>query len=779
MSAEHLEDLIAEFVERCESGELLDPEQFASQHPEAGPQLLRALRGLHETESLFPSADNQLPSRIGPFAVLGELGRGGMGRVLQVEHRDRPGQPLALKLLTAASLLNPRAVERLRREGQVLQRLTHPGVVRVGEIGVIESTPFIAMELLSGRSLAQTVAAARSRETVADTRVPLADRLQLAGEGSGPVRAARIVAELARAVAAAHREGLLHRDIKPGNVILRDSGHPVLIDFGLAGGDTGPTLTRTGDLLGTPHYMSPEQARGQSVDVRTDVYGLGTVLYELLTLRPPHPGDDPVVVLESVRSRPVRRVRRIDPEIPRELETIVLRTMAYARERRYPDAEALARDLEAFLDRRRIHASRPGPVERAADLLRFRRRELVTAAMVVLVGAILVLAMRRSSADLAARIRDAETHAAVAWAAGDMTELSAAASRIRELAPDEPAGEVWRAIAAGEDPGGVEDAALEALAAGSRALRDGDERDAIDHLRRAAALAPGSPLPVVMLGMAARAAESYDIAEEELAAAARMLPRSPDVHRELAQVYVARTRFRDAETSLESAVELSPDDPTLWYELGQVRYSVEFQLPEYERDFSDGVSASGRAIELLGDRASDSQLLGHARLLDMTGNYRGAQEIYRRILAENPDSANTHYRLAYSLDSAHEALAAMREYQRVLELRPNDPTALMSLSFFYSGARRWEGCQECIEFFEANPRFQDLEKAAEYALRALRYGRGRLQERLDVLVQVAKRTSSHAAFARQLARLRDDAYDDGDEARAARLSKALWELQQR
>ena len=148
VNRERLEELVAEFIERSERGEVLDTETFASQYPDAGPDLLNALRQLQETESLFPDSAGDMPTTIGPFLVLGEIGRAGMGPVLHVEHERRPGEPLALKLLTTASW-NPRAVERLRREGQVLQRLTHPGVVRVTEVGVVDNTPFRA-----GRGLA-------------------------------------------------------------------------------------------------------------------------------------------------------------------------------------------------------------------------------------------------------------------------------------------------------------------------------------------------------------------------------------------------------------------------------------------------------------------------------------------------------------------------------------------------------------------------------------------------------------------------------------------------
>ena len=223
--AARFEERLGEFVERRERGEALAAEDFAREKGGSG-ELLAALRALAATEALFPSGPLDLPARIGPYRVQGEIGRGGMGRVLAVVDPARPDAPLALKLLHVSLGAEPRALERFRREGQALERLQHPWIVRVHAAGVLDGRPYLAMEHVEGESLAAHVAEARARVAAG---TPAREALRLPGEGTPLERAVRLVARIARAMEAAHREGVLHRDLNPRNVLVRAGGEPTLI----------------------------------------------------------------------------------------------------------------------------------------------------------------------------------------------------------------------------------------------------------------------------------------------------------------------------------------------------------------------------------------------------------------------------------------------------------------------------------------------------------------------------------------------------------------------
>lgn len=279
------------------------------------------------------------PARIGPYEVVRLLGQGGMSRVYAV--RDpRLDRPLALKLLLPSRLSGGTGRDRFWREARALARVRHRGVVRIHEVGELAEGPFILEELVEGTRLDQLVACE-----------PLDAR-----------QAARIVRELADAVSAIHAAGLLHRDLKPQNAILRPDGLPVLLDFGLAHEAQGEALTRTGQMMGTPSYMSPEQARGvkgEDLDGRTDVYGLGAVLYELLAGHPPFSGSSLPELLGALMGHGPVWPGSEGRDVPPELAAILRRAMARNPADRHPGAAALRDDLDRFLAGARATPVRP------------------------------------------------------------------------------------------------------------------------------------------------------------------------------------------------------------------------------------------------------------------------------------------------------------------------------------------------------------------------------------------------------------------------------------
>jgi serine/threonine protein kinase/predicted Zn-dependent protease len=256
------------------------------------------------------------------YQVLEELGRGGMGAVYRA-HDPALGRDVALKVMLTAALGDGEALARFAREGLTLGRLRHPGLVRLHQVGVSAGRAFLVMDLLPGGSLQ-----ARLRQGP----LPVAE-------------AAALVAKVAQAIEAAHEAGVLHRDLKPDNVMFDERGEPVVTDFGLAGlTAVDERLTKTGDLLGTPAYMAPEQAEGarSKIGPACDVYALGALLHACLTGHPPHAGRSVVEVLHSVLTRPPPAPSSVVPEVTPALDAVCLRCMARAPEDRYGSAAEVA-----------------------------------------------------------------------------------------------------------------------------------------------------------------------------------------------------------------------------------------------------------------------------------------------------------------------------------------------------------------------------------------------------------------------------------------------------
>ncbi|QEH38725.1 Serine/threonine-protein kinase PrkC [Aquisphaera giovannonii] len=442
-----LDPSLAELVERItrglEAGEDVDLDGLAASDPALAPMLLELLPALRTLARLGASRMQPLGSRavavgplglerLGEFRIVREIGRGGMGVVYEAL-QESLGRRVALKVLGHAASSGERALQRFRTEARAAARLQHPNIVPVYLVGAEGGVPYYAMQLIDGRSLADLLAGLRRLEGPAAAREadrggdPIADSLAACllsgrfgtagdtpapagppsggggGAGSRPAgyhrEVARIGLQAAGALEYAHGQGIIHRDVKPGNLLLDSRGDVWIGDFGLARVQGGDGLTLTGEFVGTLRYMSPEQVAREAgpVDRRTDVYSLGVTLYELLARRPAFVGADPQRILRAIAEEEPPPLRSLDPAIPAELATVVAKAMAREPGARYATARALADDLGRFLGGRPVLARPARPWGRA--LARARRGPSRAASVLVLATVVALLALRPDRRD--------------------------------------------------------------------------------------------------------------------------------------------------------------------------------------------------------------------------------------------------------------------------------------------------------------------------------------------------------------------------------------------
>ncbi len=493
--------------------------QGLGSHTQASPEM--GLRRGSAGAIARDSAELTSGSRLGDFEILDELGRGGMGIVYRARQTSL-NRDVALKILPGAAWRGGSAVIRFRREAQAAARLNHANVVPIYAQGEHEGSYYYAMKLIDGVTLDTAL---RTRPELLSSNFAFPSTFpalrsdygrgagSAVGVGDAPGSAdvtsdagpivrtgadfqhlASLMAGVAEGLAHAHESGVIHRDIKPRNLILGEGGRLYIADFGLAHVSSDPHLTVTGEIMGTPAYLSPEQVRGDvgAIDHRTDIYSLGVTLYELLTKRRPFGGETREQLLHAICSAQPCPPRKVDPRIPVDLITICQRAMERESARRYPTARALAEDLHRFAEGRPILSRRVSLMEKAVKWV--RRHKALTVASVAIATALALSAgwavsttaeNRRQGNALLRSTYDGLVHTDY-----DRTsEAKAALAQAEALGADDPISELVSAIVS---------------------IRRSDGEEAIDRLTRILESDPENTEAAYMLAWAQRRSERDD-----------------------------------------------------------------------------------------------------------------------------------------------------------------------------------------------------------------------------------------------------------------------------
>ncbi|MCE9584846.1 MAG: protein kinase [Planctomycetes bacterium] len=597
---------------------------------------------------------------VGKFTLLRELGRGGMG-VVYLAHDNDLGRDVALKMLLSAET-SPVEMERFRREARAAAKLRHPNIVPVYETGTESGKAYFAMEFVKGRSLERGLKEAPLR------------------------RRAEIVRDVARALEFAHGLGVVHRDIKPANIMLAEDGRPVVMDFGLAKhmGDAR-NLTQAGTIMGTPNYMSPEQATGDpgAIDGRSDVFALGAVLYFLITDKPPFERVDSVqTVLAVLHDAPVLP-RKILHDVPRDLETICLKALAKKPEKRFQSAEEMAADLDRYLAGTAIAARPPGSGERAIAWAA-RHPAKLAAGAVAAVGLAAVIGVWASGAsERSGRDRQAAEaaekkkleDAAIARKSGaadfvrvGREQLDVAEKCMMTGRADDLRASLARAIEAFGKALAADDACAEAFAGRGRALRLRGETDAaIKDLARAGQLAPKLAEAPYELGLARLDLfiEAKNAAQAEPSSGGQPSPAAR----------LARDRQLAAAEDLSRAASLPPSPGREWMPI-HAHAAIAFlagKLADARADLDQVITKSPFRDDALALRA-------YILLLGAPPDTKGAIEDLDRAIQANALSVSHRNLRGVAKGLAGDTKGALADFDAAIDLDPHFVPALLNRS---------------------------------------------------------------------------------------------------
>jgi tetratricopeptide (TPR) repeat protein len=571
--------------------------------------------------------------RLGDFEILREIGRGGMGIVYEAQQLSLH-RPVALKVLPPGLGLSDSGVERFEREALAAARLHHTNIVPVYAVGQEAGCHYYAMELIEGHPLNRILEDLRgghSNELLSETLtagLASGERAAVSGGRSGPASqtetsaggrewfdtVARLVAEVADGLGYAHSQGVIHRDIKPGNLLLSRQGRLCVTDFGLARVTQEPGMTVSGSFLGTPAYMSPEQiaAGRMKLDHRTDIYSLGAVLYEMLTLARPFPGESREEVVARIMTKEAAPPRRLNHRIPVDLETICLKALEKDPDRRYQTGAAMAGDLQRYLQRGLITARRAGALRRTG---KFLRRHPVAAVTVIAAGLIVAVG-------------------AVAWRAMGLR---------------------------------AEEEARRALSDARFVVSQGSYRDALPKLNAALATDPDLVEAHLLRARVLIALAHFNEAAAEGEALLRKNPDDWAGHLILAASArggggAQRTRFGVSIEEHVKAVEaLAPETAEAYY----LRSLVADRA-------TDALPLLNRALEL--DPGHAEALLARIQRFDEVHDYKAALADCDRLIAVRPRSARGRQLRAMVLYNTQKDVAgSLSEATKAIELDPLDP----------------------------------------------------------------------------------------------------------
>lgn len=761
-----IDNALQQFIDAQLDGRKPNIDDFVKEHPGLEEQLRQRIQNLQEIDSLFANlmqsdesdsgdvtgTDNLIGQKLGDFEILSLIGTGGMGAVF-LARQVSLDREVALKVISDISGARGKTLERFKREAKVLAKISHPNIVPIYEVGQEGPYSYFAMEYVKGTSLDRILSAIRISPSDAKASQIMQECLQgrAGGIANTPkgnhrekgaeidadyiVNMSRIIISIASALDYAHNKGILHRDVKPSNILIDADGTPKLVDFGLARAETQQTITVTGEFFGTPSYVSPEQIRKpETVDCRSDVYSLAATYYECLTLHPPFEGDTVNETLTRVISREAVSPKKYCPRLSTDLNTVILHALEKSSEDRYQSAADFSADIQNVLDFRPITAKRPSITRRAYKTLRRNPLKIAVVGisiLLIVLGYVVSSYVQERKISAAGRLysdgvleaakndysqalkcfkealmNDPAHAQATLFAASCCQNLNDHEQAIRlykQALENDPnctrayqgLGDTYRELGQHEQAIKFYKQSIvikpsNLAAHGNLAMAyevQGNYSEAIRSYEQAIVVDPCNAGILLRLAGCYYRSKDYKQTEETCRELLALKPHNPVVHGMLASALAGLGALDDAAASYERATGIDPNFTMIHFTMG-----VHFQLANRHQE---AIEPYRRALQ--NDPNNSDYELALATAYQASESYQNAIEAYRDYLHVKPSDAATYRKLGYCLIQTNHHDEAIEAYKQAIEIDPNNAVGYSSIAWCYWNQGESESAIESAE----------------------------------------------------------------------------------
>ena len=748
-----VEQAVQRFVDAQLQGQQPNIAEFVKQYPGFESQIRRRIQRLQEIDGLFTclmEADTSdfgdeitecslIGKRLGDFEILSLIGTGGMGAVF-LARQVSLDREVALKVISDISGARAKSLERFKREAKVLAKISHPNIVPIYEVGQQGPYSYFAMEYVKGVSLDNILSSIRNAKPdekasdvmhgCLDAQVSIYNSGHHKESSSGAeidtdyiVRISRIIIGIASALDYAHKKGILHRDVKPSNILIDTEGTAKLVDFGLAKDETQQTITITGEFFGTPSYVSPEQIRKpDTVDCRSDVFSLAATYYECLTLHPPFGGDTVNETLTQVISIEAVPPKKYSPRLSTDFNTVLLHALEKLPEDRYQTAADFAADIENVLEFKPITAKRPSLTQRTYKTL--RRNPLKVAAtfafiLVIVLGYSLFSSHRQEKKKVALMERYKQGRDRLEGE--QYSEALQYFIKVAKATPND--AEVQFYIGECYRMAGQYEKAIEAYHKaikirpnyGNAYLGLGDcyketkrYQEAIEIYKQAIEIDPNNTGVYYNLGIAYRELDRHDEAIEAFKQTVKINPNDTDAYCNLGTIYRDLGRRDEAIEAFKQMIRITPNDADAYCNLG----TTYRDLGRHD----EAIEAFKQTIKLNPNNTDAYCNLG--TIYRDLGRRDEAIEAFKQTIRINPNDADAYYSLGTTYRDLGRYDEAIQVFKEVIRIKPNNATAYATLASAYAESGDFE---KAIEYQEKAIELAKDENKKEYEKRLKAY----------------------------------------------------------